>query len=149
MLIRITRDIFTDTFTLGTVYLDFEDGSGKGFLPFAFSVEDVDRRVEEDLARKVKGSTAIPTGSYRVHLYNSPKHGPNTPELLDVPGFKHIQVHSGSSAVDSAGCLLLGLKRDVQAGKVLESRKACRWLNGRIFDTIQSGVEVWVEVTRI
>jgi hypothetical protein len=146
MKIKIVRDTFGTTFTLGTVYLDFEDG--KGFLPFAFSCEDPDRHVELDLSRKIKGQTAIPVGSYRVHLYDSPRHGPSTPELLEVPGYKHIQIHSGSSAADSAGCLLIGLTRDVEAGTIGKSRIACRWLNGRIFDTIQAGGVVTVEVTR-
>lgn len=145
--IRVTRDVPCPGSTLGTVELDFPDDDA-GFLHFAFSCEDVDRHVEEDLSRKQKGATAIPIGTYAVRLYNSPKHGPDTPELVDVPGFRHIQIHSGQTAAHTDGCLLFGLGRDLGKGIVTRPRPACEWLKGEIVKVIRAGGTVTVEVRR-
>lgn len=148
--IRVVRDTFLPTATLGIVYLDLP-GDGHGFLPFGYSVEDVDRHVEEGptpSARKVKGATAIPVGVYSVRLYDSPKHGPQTPELIGVPGFQHIQIHSGNDSTDTEGCLLFGLSRDAAKGTVGRSRVACSWLRQQIIDVIEDGGTVTVEVAR-
>ena len=145
--IIVTRDVFTDAWTLSTVDLDLpEDGLGP--LPFGFCVEDVDRRLEADPSRKIRGQTAIPVGTYEVRLYDSPKHGPMTPELMDVPGFQHVQIHSGNSAADTEGCLLFGLARDVEGGQVARSRAACSWLRSEIIRCINGGGTVTVEVRR-
>lgn len=145
--IRVTRDAPVPGATLGTVDLDLPDDDA-GWLLFAFSCEDVDRRVEEDPTRKQKGATAIPVGTYAVRLYDSPKHGPDTPELIDVPGFRHIQIHSGNTASDSDGCILVGLGRDLGAGKVTRSRPACEWLKSEIVKVIRAGGIVTAEVRR-
>ena len=145
--IILTRDVFHPAWTMSRVDLDLpEDGLGP--LPFGFCVEDEDRRVEEDLGRKIPGQTAIPTGTYEVHLYDSPKHGPDTIELVDVPGFQHVQVHPGNSALDSERCLLFGLARDVEDGMVARSRVACRWLRSEVIETIRAGGTVTIEVRR-
>lgn len=140
--IRVTRDLPRDDRTLGLVELDLPDDAA-GWLPFGFSCEDVDRG---DGAAKVKGATAIPPGTYAVRLYNSPKHGPDTPELVGVPGFQHIQIHSGNGPQDTEGCLLFGLGRDQH--QVLRSRLACDWIRREIAKVIRAGGEVTVEVRR-
>lgn len=145
--IRVTRDAPCPGSTLGVVELDLPDDSA-GWLPFGYSCEDIDRRVEEDLARKQKGATAIPVGTYAVRLYDSPAHGPDTLELVDVPGFRHIQLHPGNSADDSEGCILIGLGRDLGKGIVTRSRPACAWLRAEAIEAIRAGGTVTVEVRR-
>lgn len=142
--IVVSRDWFLPDRTLSTVSLVLPGETE--LKAFGFCLEDVDRRVEEDPGRKVQGRTAIPTGTYKVHLYDSPKHGPDTPELLDVPGFRHIQIHSGNLPEHTEGCLLMGLART--GAQVTRSRPACTWLRGVIIHTIQRGGEVTVEVRR-
>lgn len=143
--IRVTRDRFLSDRTLSTVELDLPDDDA-GFLPFGYCLEDYDRHVEEDPSRKVSGVTAIPTGTYRVRLYDSPKHGKDTPELVDVPGYEHVQIHVGNKPADTLGCLLFGLRRT--GDEVVDSRKAMAWLLPEIRDVIHSGGEVIVEVRR-
>lgn len=143
MRIRITRDRFLADRTLGVVELDLPDDDA-GYLPFGYSCEDLDRG---DAAAKVAGQTAIPIGSYRVRLYDSPRHGPETPELVGVPGFQHIQIHSGNGPKDTLGCLLFGLARDYQ--EVKRSRPACAWLRAEISRVILGGGKVTLEVRRV
>lgn len=66
--------------------------------------------VTEIRAKKVPGQTAIPRGVYRVELYNSPKHGPDTLQLRGVPGFSNIQIHVANKAEQLEGCIAVGLE---------------------------------------
>lgn len=63
----------------------------------------------EDKCRRLKmpGRTAIPAGIYRVILDFSDRLG-FSPLILGVPGFTHIRIHSGNTAAQTEGCLLVG-----------------------------------------
>jgi len=88
------------------------------------------RTLEDELrAVKVSNETAIPAGTYKVVLENSPKFGPDTITLLDVPGFTYVRIHSVRNDDDTSGCIGVGdqvnealgtisggLARGVQAG---------------------------------
>ena len=91
--------------TIGTLSIDgvFE----------CFTLEDDIREVEGLAvgAWKVDGKTAIPAGKYRVAIDHSTRFGCDMPHVLDVPGFAGIRIHSGNSASDTEGCLLLGQSR--------------------------------------
>lgn len=71
---------------------------------------------------KVPGETAIPRGRYRIVLSWSGRFQRNMPELLNVPGFVGIRIHSGNTAADTEGCIMLGLVEE--ANVVLQSRDA-------------------------
>lgn len=83
---------------------------------FCFTLEDV---VREQVGKpveewKVKGVTAIPRGTYKVTLEESPKFGPDTMTINDVPGFSNIRIHSGNTEKDTEGCLILGYRTSDQ-----------------------------------
>jgi hypothetical protein len=80
---------------------------------------------------KVYGETAIPTGRYIVRMdIVSPKYngyewyrknfGGRMPRLESVRGFSGILIHPGNTALDSYGCILVGLNK--KKGQVIESR---------------------------
>lgn len=112
-----------DKYTIGKLYID-------GNL-FCDVLEDVDRNLtfnmslEEIRSKKVYAETAIPRGKYRITMKEiSPKFkqkpaysftGGFMPRLLNVPGFTGILIHGGNSALDSAGCPLVG-KNTVKGG---------------------------------
>ena len=104
MEIKVIRDSFGDTFTEGKLFIDdaFE----------CYTVEDTDRKMEEDLTRKINGKTAIPRGRYEVVLSMSNRFKKVLPEILNVPGFAGIRIHSGNSSVDTEGCIILGSIND-------------------------------------
>jgi hypothetical protein len=64
----------------------------------------------EDAIRQVKipGRTCIPAGRYRITLENSPKFGPDTITINNVPGYTGIRMHAGNTIADTAGCPLVG-----------------------------------------
>lgn len=127
-------------YCIGDLYID-----GKWFCN---TLEDVDRGLDdlmplEDIKKmKVKGETAIPTGIYQVLLTYSPKYKKIMPLINNVKGYSGIRIHSGNTAKDTEGCLLVGKNKEV--GKVLESRntfnalfKRLQQTNGKIIIDIQ------------
>lgn len=121
MEIVLNRIAKKDSYTIGKLYID-----GKYVCD---TCEDKDRgltdnmTVEEIKAKKVYGQTAIPTGTYTVSYTMSNKFKKMMPLINDVKGFEGIRIHSGNTAADSLGCILLGENKAV--GKVLNSRATC------------------------
>lgn len=103
---------------------------------FCESVEDEDRGLKQTdsletiKAKKVKGKTAIPVGTYEIKITYSPRFKKNLPLLLNVPGFDGIRIHSGNTADDTEGCLIYG--KNTEVGKVTNSRF---WTN-QVIDAI-------------
>ena len=134
------RIAFKSTYTIGKLYVD-----GKYFCDV---LEDVDRGLDssmtesEILEKKVKGQTAIPTGHYVINITYSPKYKRMMPLLLDVKGFSGIRIHSGNTAKDTEGCLLVGKNKKV--GMVLESRDTYQ----RLFKMMEGQKEITIDITR-
>lgn len=57
---------------------------------------------------KVYGKTAIPEGTYEVKLTHSPRFKKILPEILNVPNFSSIRIHTGNSSKDTEGCIIVG-----------------------------------------
>ena len=129
MELKITRNYKKSAYTIGNLYVNGEW--------FCNTCEDKDRGLsstmplEEIKKKKIYGETAIPYGRYIVRMdIVSPKYngyewyrknfGGRMPRLDSVKGFLGILMHPGTTALDSAGCILVGLNK--QKGKVLESR---------------------------
>lgn len=104
MRLGLHRYEFTELTTIGELSID-----GK---PFCFSLEDKFREVTNVPVEtwKVKGSTAIPSGSYVVTITYSNRFKRPLPLLLSVPGFSGIRIHPGNTSEDTEGCVLLGAK---------------------------------------
>lgn len=124
MIITVQRKYYKDTYTIGNVYVD-------GTF-FCNSMEDKDRGLTQDMSvedvkkKKVYGETAIPKGTYTVSYTYSNKFKKMMPLINNVKGFEGIRIHSGNTAKDSLGCILLGENKAV--GKVLNSRVTCNKL---------------------
>jgi hypothetical protein len=94
MELTVLRNRFHKDYTAGQLYIDG--------VYFCFTLEDEIRDV------KVKGETAIPEGYYDVAFEDSPKFGPQTLTILNVPNFTHIRIHAGNTEKDTDGCILVG-----------------------------------------
>lgn len=89
---------------------------------------------------KVYARTAIPSGTYKITMEHSPRFGRALPYLHDVPHFLGILIHSGNTADDSAGCILVG--RNKAKGKVLDSRVILQALIERIGKQSEITIEI-------
>lgn len=99
MNLQLLREIFTDQSTIGSLSID-----GKFYC---YTLEDVDRKLEDGGA-KIYGQTAIPRGRYDIIIDWSPKYDKDMPHVLNVPQFNGVRIHTGNSAKDSEGCILVG-----------------------------------------
>lgn len=124
MKMLLMREKSTHFSTPGTIWMEVP---GQEAIFRFYSIEDVvraDPKPETPANEaKVKGQTAIPAGEYRVIISNSPRLNKYTPELLAVPGFSGVRIHSGNTAEDSEGCILVG-KHRANLDLITESRAA-------------------------
>lgn len=140
MEIKLIRESFGDTFTEGKLLIDdvFE----------CYTVEDTDRKMEEDLTRKVNGKTAIPRGKYEVILSMSNRFQKILPEVLNVPGFAGIRIHSGNSSVDTEGCIILGSINDkVDDDWIGGSKIALTQFMAKLETAKENNEKVYIEIS--
>lgn len=72
---------------------------------------------------KVYGKTAIPEGTYEVKLTHSPRFKKILPEILNVPNFSGIRIHSLNKAEESEGCIGVGEWNGKDTNWISNSRK--------------------------
>lgn len=100
-----------------------QKGDG-GLQPFCDTLEPPRRNLlnggKWDKRLKVKGMTAIPEGRYLMRFTYSPKFGKRLFQLMDVPLFDGIRIHSGNSVKDTQGCILVG--NNTKVGRLENSR---------------------------
>lgn len=112
------------------------------------TLEDAVREIpgESVAAWKIKGETAIPTGEYRITLENSPRFGPQTLTVNDVPGFVGVRMHAGNTEADTEGCPLLGFELTDSGIKGGTSRAAVDLVRRVVIDAIARGEVVLMDV---
>ena len=142
MRLTLQRKYMKNDYTIGNLYVDGV------FL--CNTLEDTDRGLTQDMPideidrLKVKGRTAIPTGSYSVGWTWSPRFGRYLPILYNVPGYEGVRIHSGNNADDTEGCILPG-KND-KVGWVSNSRHYCNELFPLIENAVKRGERATIDI---
>lgn len=140
MMITLRRIAFRDTYTIGKLYIDG--------VYVCDTVEDKDRGLDDSMPeeeikkKKVYGETAIPYGLYKVVITYSPKFKKMMPLVEGVKGFSGIRIHSGNTAKDSLGCIIVGKNKKV--GMVLDSRVTFNKLM-KMLDTKEN---IWLTIRK-
>lgn len=140
MEMKLVRKHMGENFTEGKLFIN------NGFE--CYTVEDKDRKLEKTgESAKVQNQTCIPRGKYRVVISYSNRFKKNLLEILGVPFFRGIRVHSGNSSADTEGCIIVGSenKRD-DDNWVGASRVAYDKLHDKVKKAIEAGEKVWLEV---
>jgi len=100
--------------------------------------------------QKIAGQTRIPAGVYKVGLTYSPRFKHDMWEVLNVPGFSGIRIHTGNTAEDTEGCLLVGwsAERDFDGRfAIYRSTEAFRELNARLMTAHDAGEEIKIKIS--
>jgi hypothetical protein len=118
--------------TIGELYVDgvFE----------CYTLEDA---VRED-GVKIAGRTAIPAGVYEVVISFSNRFQKLLPLLLHVPNYEGVRIHTGNTAEDTEGCVLLGKKRLTVS--ITESRLAFNRFFPKLQTAINNGKNVTITI---
>ena len=140
MKLKLVRKWRKETYTIGDLYVD-----GKWFCNV---IEDRDRGLDDSMglaeimSKKRYGETCIPYGTYKVEITYSPKYKRLMPEIKNVKGFSGIRIHSGNTAKDTLGCLIIG--KNTQVGMVTESRKTYN----KLFALMKDAKDISIEITK-
>ena len=153
MILELKRIARRETYTIGRLYID-------GLL-FCDTLEDTDRGLSQTLpvsvnmAKKKKGATAIPTGSYRVTLaVKSPRFSQIAkykfcngylPRLINVPAFDGVLIHIGNTAKDTEGCILVG--KNTKVGKVLDSTNTFQKLYKEMNKAYKNNEDIYITIS--
>lgn len=157
MELTLRRTALRAGYTIGHLYID-----GTYFCDtLEDTVRDLDHNGRFDNGEvKIPAQTAIPYGRYRVTMnVPSPRFAPKAaykwwhpdgrygllPRLLDVPHFDGILIHSGNSAADTAGCILVG--RNTAPGMITDSMSTCKLLYPLLWNAqINKHQEIWLSI---
>ena len=153
MEIKVDRKWKKDTYTIGNLYIN-----GKLFCN---TLEDKDRGLKQTDSpmsiqqRKVYGETAIPAGRYEIAMnIVSPKYSAvkwykdlcdgKVPRLLNVPGFEGVLMHTGNTALDSYGCVLIG--KNTVKGKITQSKDTFKELYKEMKSAYDKGERIYITI---
>lgn len=154
MEITVERKWKKEDYTIGKLFINGEF--------FSNTLEDKDRGLSssmnlEDIKKvKKKSITAIPTGTYIIRMdIVSPKYskqswfvnncnGSRMPRLMNVPGYDGVLIHSGNTAKDTDGCILVG-KNDVK-GMVTKSKDYFLQLYNKMYTAYKKGEKIEITI---
>lgn len=154
MKLLLKRIAKRENYTIGRLYID-----GKYFSD---TLEDTDRGLSSSMSLeqikkiKIKGQTAIPTGTYNVDMNTvSPRFGKKqfykevcngkVPRLQNVPGYEGILIHVGdgqNGARLTEGCLLVGHNKIV--GGLLDGKQVFKELYQKL-KTAKNNITITIE----
>lgn len=93
--------------TLNRIFLGSSATIGELLINDKHLCDTLEDRVRPE-GEKVYGKTAIPEDTYEVKLTHSPRFKKILPEILNVPNFSGIRIHTGNSSKDTEGCIIVG-----------------------------------------
>ena len=140
--LKLNRIFFHKNYTIGKLYVNGQY--------FSDTLEDTNRDFNRDGdlldegEAKVYAETAIPFGTYKVEVTMSPRFKRYLPILIDVKHFSGIRIHSGNSAGDSSGCVLVGLNK--VKGGLVDSRIYENKLVKLLLETQKKGENITIEI---
>jgi hypothetical protein len=109
--------------TLNRIFLGSSATIGELLINDKHLCDTLEDRVRPE-GEKVYGKTAIPEGTYEVKLTHSPRFKKILPEILNVPNFSGIRIHTGNSSKDTEGCILVGTWDGEKEDWISDSRTA-------------------------
>ena len=145
MKITVKREFFSDTETLGTMFINDKF--------FCYTLEAYDRKLKQNQSsteiahKKIYGKTAIASGDYRVILSISNRFKRLMPEVLNVKGFSGIRIHGGNTHLNTDGCILVAKNRYVD--KLSTFGKIRNWIQGTMEGQLTRAIQKAIDANEI
>lgn len=146
MEITVTRILKTNNYTIGELSVNGKylmDTLEDRVRPLPDKCPNTPKGINCNCKEKVYGKTAVPAGTYEVRLSYSNRFRRVLPELLDVPHFLGIRIHSGNKSTDTEGCLLVG-EWDNEKGDWVANSRQCF---NRLFSLLQKAADNKEKIT--
>lgn len=139
MYLQLIRNKPDDKATEGIIYNNGEKE--------CFTLEDVDRYLENNSSAKIQNQTAIPRGIYKIVFHFSNHFNRMVPMLVDVPNFTYVYIHWGNKAKDTDGCILVGAENEKDNDDFIgQSKIAFDRLFKKMEEAEKRGEEITIEI---
>lgn len=148
----LNRILKTNDYTIGELNVD-----GKYLCD---TIEDTVRPLPEECPNtskgvackckgKVYGKTAVPAGTYKVKLGYSNRFKRILPQVLNVPHFIGILIHTGNSSNDTEGCIIVGTWDGKTENWASNSRVTLNKLMPLLKDATDKNEEITITINNI
>lgn len=146
------KRVFVRNFDMGKLdklhyFCDTLEPIWRNLLGIALKPQDENERlgrISGKKAQKMKGTTAIPEGTYSLVVTKSGRFAAWLPLLLGVPGFSGIRIHAGNEPKHTQGCILVGENKKV--GMVVNSRIWLHRLMNLITEARERDEGIWITI---
>lgn len=121
----LNRILKGNEYTIGELYIDgiYQcDTLEDRVRPLPKVCPNTSKGISCTCKEKVYGNTAIPAGTYKIVLSYSNRFKKVMPELLDVPHFLGIRIHSLNYSSETDGCIGVGVWDERKGDRVSNSR---------------------------
>lgn len=131
--------------TLNRIFLGSSATIGELYIDKKYIADTLEDRVRPE-GEKVYGKTAIPEGTYEMVLSYSPRFKKILPEILNVPNFTGIRIHSLNKAEESEGCIGVGEWNGKDTNWISNSRKAFNKLFAILQEASDRGEKITITI---
>jgi len=131
--------------TLNRIFLGSSATIGELLINDKHLCDTLEDRVRPE-GEKVYGKTAIPEGTYEVKLTHSPRFKKILPEIINVPNFSGIRIHSLNKAEESEGCIGVGEWNGKDTNWISNSRKAFNKLFAILQEASDRGEKITITI---
>ena len=159
MKLKLRRIARREEYTIG--HLLMKDKQNGEWVKLCDTLEDKDRGLDQSMSEaniarlKVKGKTAIPTGTYEIVMdVVSPKFlkkpqykafcGGKIPRFKYVKGFRGVCMHSGVDQDSTEGCPIVGENKVI--GKVVNSWATFKRIYPLLQRAANNGERIMIDV---
>ena len=148
----LNRILKTNDYTIGELSVDGKylcDTIEDAVRPLPESCPNTPKGIACKCKEKVYGKTAVPAGTYKVKLGYSNRFRRILPQVLDVPHFLGILIHTGNSNKDTEGCIIVGTWDGKTENWVSNSRVAFNKLMPLLRDATDKNEEITITINNI
>lgn len=148
----LNRILKTNDYTIGELSVDGKylcDTIEDAVRPLPESCPNTPKGIACKCKEKVYGKTAVPVGTYKVKLGYSNRFRRILPQVLDVPHFLGILIHTGNSNKDTEGCIIVGTWDGKTENWVSNSRVAFNKLMPLLRDATDKNEEITITINNI